>query len=48
MRGVSLKVIQELLGCSTIQMTLRYAHLTPDVKRDAVALLEGASIGHAS
>jgi integrase len=38
-RGVSLKVIQELLGHSTIQMTMRYAHLTPDVKRDAVNLL---------
>jgi len=27
MRGVPLKVIQELMGHATIEMTLRYAHL---------------------
>jgi hypothetical protein len=25
----------------SIEMTLRYSHLTPDVKRDAVRLLDG-------
>ena len=41
MRGVALKAIQELLGHSTMEMTMRYAHLSPDVCRDAVRLLDG-------
>jgi len=41
MRGVPLKAVQELLGHSTIEMTVRYAHLRPDVRRDAVRLLDG-------
>ncbi len=40
MRGVPLKAVQELMGHSTIEMTMRYAHLSPDVKRDAVELLD--------
>ncbi len=36
---VPLKAVQELLGHSTIQMTKRYAHLGPEVTRDAVNLL---------
>ena len=40
MRGVPLKAIQELLGHATIEMTMRYAHLSPDVRRDAVKLLD--------
>ncbi len=40
MRGVALKAAQELLGHATIDMTMRYAHLSPDVKRDAVRLLD--------
>jgi integrase len=35
-----MKAIQELLGHSTIAMTMRYAHLSPDARRDAVRLLE--------
>ncbi len=53
MRGVALKAVQELLGHATIDMTMRYAHLSPDVKRDAVRLLDmapsddpGAQVGH--
>ena len=42
MRGVSIQVIRELLGHATIQMTLRYAHLTQDALRDAVARLVAA------
>jgi integrase len=40
MRGVSLKAVQQLLGHESIEMTLRYSHLAPGVKRDAVRLLD--------
>jgi site-specific recombinase XerC len=43
MRGVALKAVQELLGHATIDMTMRYAHLGPDVKRDAVHVLDTPS-----
>jgi integrase len=47
MRGAPIKAIQELLGHSTILMTMRYAHLAPEVARDAVRLLDsgGQSLG---
>ena len=41
MRGAAMKVVQELLGHATIEMTMRYAHLSPDVPRHAVKLLDG-------
>jgi site-specific recombinase XerD len=41
MRGAPLKAIQELLGHSTIEMTTRYAHLSPNVSREVVGLLDG-------
>jgi integrase len=40
MRGVPLKAVQELLGHATIEMTMRYAHLSPSVRRDAVQALD--------
>jgi site-specific recombinase XerD len=45
MRGAPLKAVQELLGHADIRMTMRYSHLSPDVKRDAVALLDGHHLG---
>lgn len=40
MKGVPLVAVQQLLGHSTIQMTMRYAHLGPEVTRDAVRMLD--------
>ena len=37
--GVPLNTIRELLGHTTMDMTLRYAHLCPSVKADAVETL---------
>jgi integrase len=47
MRGVPLKAVQELLGHATIEMTMRYAHLAPAVRREAVETLDlPANFGH--
>jgi integrase len=46
MRGAPLKAVQELLGHATIEMTMRYAHLSPQVGRHAVQLLDGTSTAH--
>jgi site-specific recombinase XerD len=45
MRGVPLKAVQELMGHATVEMTMRYAHLSPNVPRDAVRCLD-ARRGH--
>jgi integrase len=39
-RGAPIQSVQELLGHSSIEMTMRYAHLSPDVRRDAAKLLD--------
>jgi integrase len=36
MRGTDLLVVKELMGHSSYELTLRYAHLAPDRKREAV------------
>lgn len=38
-RGVPLYTIAELMGHSTLEMTKRYSKLSPDTKRDALAML---------
>ncbi len=43
MAGASLAAIRELLGHSTIDMTLRYAHLAPSAMRSTVELLKPIS-----
>ncbi|MDO8668227.1 MAG: site-specific integrase [bacterium] len=52
-KGISLKAIQELLGHSNIQTTMRYAHLSPTELRSAIDCLEpkdnfGQQMGNAS
>jgi hypothetical protein len=37
--GVPLNTVRDLLGHSSVAMSLRYAHLAPDQRRDAVAKL---------
>ena len=39
-RGVSIRIIADLLGHRTIQMTMRYAHVSPDGRRSAVEVLD--------
>jgi len=46
MRGAPLKAVQELLGHSDITMTMRYAHLSADARRDAVQLLDMQNHGN--
>lgn len=41
MRGGTLKELQEILGHKTMQMTMRYAHLSQEHKKKAVNLLNG-------
>jgi integrase len=41
MKGGTLKDVQELLGHTTMTMTLRYAHLSHKHKKKAVNLLNG-------
>jgi integrase len=44
MHNVPLKAIQEMLGHASIQMTMRYAHLSPAVSRAAVNLLDQPAV----
>jgi len=39
MAGMDLKTVQELLGHKSFEMTLRYAHLSPDHKKRALDTL---------
>jgi len=43
MRGVHIKAVQELMGYSSLTITMRYAHPAPHVSQDAVRLLDGPS-----
>jgi integrase len=41
MRGGGLKALQEILGHKSLTMTMRYAHLAQDHKKEAINLLNG-------
>jgi site-specific recombinase XerD len=45
-RGVPIKVIQELMGHASIEMTLKYAHLSPETKQHAVQVLDQPAPRH--
>jgi len=40
MAGADLFTLQELLGHSSLDMVMRYSHLSPEHRRKAVELLE--------
>jgi integrase len=42
--GVPLNTVRDLLGHSSVAMSLRYAHLAPDQRREAVAKLNQTSL----
>ncbi len=44
MRGVPLRIVQELLGHADIATTMRYAHLAPGALEDAVSRLTGNAV----
>jgi hypothetical protein len=48
MAGVDLRTVAELMGRSSIQMTMRYAHLAPQHNRTAVDRLVPVSMSNRS
>jgi site-specific recombinase XerD len=40
MRGVDIRTVGKILGHKTLQVTLRYAHLSPDHLKGAVGKLD--------
>jgi site-specific recombinase XerD len=42
MAGVDLNTVRELLGHADMKMTLRYAHLAPQMKQRAVNILDNS------
>lgn len=45
MNGVDIRTVQELAGHKTLTMTMKYAHLSPDHKSQAINLLDFETVG---
>ena len=45
-RGVELTVIKELGGWKTLEMVVRYSHLIPQQKEDAIRKMQGKTGTH--
>jgi site-specific recombinase XerD len=45
MEGVDLMTIRELMGHKSMAMTLRYAHLSPGHRRNAIERLASRQVG---
>ena len=45
MSGVPIRTVQELLGHADLKMTLRYSHLSPECRQDAIKQLEERVLG---
>jgi site-specific recombinase XerD len=46
MKGASLKAVQEHLGHTTLTMTQKYAHLSPEFQKAEVDRLNGVFLNH--
>jgi len=46
MRGGNILTLQKILGHSSLTMTMRYAHLSPDHLQDALTLNPLTDMGH--
>jgi len=44
MEGVPLRAVQKFLGHSTLDMTMRYAHLSPEAEQDYVSRLDSGEV----
>ncbi len=44
MRAATIRAVQDLLGHGSLAMTMRYSHLSPDARRDAVRLLDRGDV----
>jgi len=44
MRGAPIQAVQDHAGHSSIKMTMRYSHLSPQFRRESIQLLNGLCV----